>query len=121
MLCLFDALDKMNTTVQICHVVAWLTDVKAPSHALLLQIEVLAPAFKTEGKEINARPHDFDFDGGEDPNFSGFHKIEQLLYRDGTLSGAQPVAAKLQASLLKSHQAVLLCCFYAAAFFYGIC
>ena len=71
-------------------------------HALLLQIEVLAPAFKTEDKEINARAHDYDFDGGEDPNFSGFHKIEQLLYRDGTLSGAQPVAAELQASLLKS-------------------
>ena len=65
---------------------------------MLLQIEVLSPAFKTEAKEINARAHDYDHDGGEDPDFSGFHKIEQLLYRDQTLSGAQPLAAGLQAS-----------------------
>lgn len=67
-------------------------------YAFLLQIAVLAPAFKAEDREINARPHDFDHDGGEDPDFSGFHKIEHLLYRDGTLSGAQSLAAKLQVS-----------------------
>ncbi|CAL5223435.1 g5950 [Coccomyxa viridis] len=68
------------------------------SRPLYEQIEVLSPAFKTEAKEINARAHDYDHDGGEDPDFSGFHKIEQLLYRDQTLSGAQPLAAGLQAS-----------------------
>ncbi len=81
-----------------------------PYHALLLQIEVLSPAFKTEAKEINARAHDYDHDGGEDPDFSGFHKIEQLLYRDQTLSGAQPLAAGLQASFSDEALMLVSCC-----------
>ena len=70
---------------------------------------MLSPAFKTEAKEINARAHDYDHDGGEDPDFSGFHKIEQLLYRDQTLTGAQPLAAGLQAGFSDKPLALVPC------------
>lgn len=62
------------------------------------EIEVLAASFPDTDEAIDARPYAFD-DGESSPDFRGFHRIENLLYRDGDLPSALPVADELIASI----------------------
>ncbi len=62
------------------------------------EIEVLAGSFEEIDKAIDARAYAHDL-GDSDPGFTGFHKIEALLFGDGDLAGALPVARELEASV----------------------
>lgn len=62
------------------------------------EIEVLAASFPDTDEAIDARPYAFD-EGETSADFRGFHRIEALLYRDGDLAAALPVAGELIASI----------------------
>lgn len=62
------------------------------------EIEVLAANFPDTDEAIDARPYAFD-EGESSPDFRGFHRIEILLYRDGDIASAVPVAVELIASI----------------------
>ncbi len=62
------------------------------------EIEVLAANFPETDEEIDARPYAFD-EGESSPDFKGFHKLENLLFRDDDLHSALPVANELIASI----------------------
>lgn len=62
------------------------------------EIEVHAGAFPEIDADIDARP--YVLDGGEtNAAFRGFHKIEAMIFRDGDLAGAVPVAEQLETSI----------------------
>ena len=47
-----------------------------------------------------------DFDGGvDDPGFKGFHKIEKVLFKDGTTDGLAPLAAELRRQRRRAQEA----------------
>lgn len=62
------------------------------------EIEVLAASFPETDEAIDARPYAFDA-GESSPDFKGFHRIETLLYREGDLASALPVADELIGSI----------------------
>ena len=51
------------------------------------EIETIAGSFEDSDADIDARP--YAFDGGEtDPNFRGFHRIENLVFAEEDLEAA---------------------------------
>lgn len=69
------------------------------------EIEVLAANFESIDKAIDARAYAHDL-GDSDPGFKGFHKIEALLFGDGDLAAALPVARELEASIAELGKAL---------------
>lgn len=75
------------------------TDAYVDSRPPYEEIEVLAASFASTDEAIDARPYAFD-DGESSADFRGFHLIEALLYREGDLASALPVAEELVESVL---------------------
>jgi len=64
------------------------------------EIETIAGSFEESDADIDARP--YSFDGGEtDPEFRGFHKIENLVFAEENLPAALPYAERLVISFGK--------------------
>jgi iron uptake system component EfeO len=62
------------------------------------EIETTAGSFEDSDTDIDARP--YAFEGGEtDPNFRGFHKIENLIFAAEDLEAARPYSQKLIESI----------------------
>ena len=62
------------------------------------EIETIAGSFEESDADIDARP--YAFEGGEtDPEFRGFHKIENLIFAEGDLEAAAPYADRLMRSV----------------------
>ena len=58
------------------------------------EIETIAGCFEESDADIDARP--YAFEGGEtDPEFRGFHKIENLIYAEDDLEAAAPYSERL--------------------------
>ncbi len=58
------------------------------------EIETIAGSFEESDSDIDARP--YSFDGGEtDPEFRGFHKIENLIFAEEDLEAARPYSKRL--------------------------
>ena len=66
----------------------------APARIPWERIEPIAELFPDLDQAIDFREEDFD-GGVEDPGFKGFHKIEKVLFKDGTTDGLAPLAAEL--------------------------
>ena len=64
------------------------------------EIETIAGSFEDSDADIDARP--YAFEGGEtDPNFRGFHKIENFIFAEEDLQAARPYSQKLIESFMK--------------------
>ena len=64
------------------------------------EIETIAGCFEESDADIDARP--YAFEGGEtDPEFRGFHKIENLIFAEEDLEAARPHAEMLVLSIAK--------------------
>ncbi len=70
----------------------------APARIPWERIEPIAELFPDLDQAIDLREEDFD-GGVEDAGFKGFHKIEKVLFKDGTTDGLAPVAAELRANV----------------------
>ena len=70
----------------------------APARIPWERIEPIAELFPDLDQAIDFREEDFD-GGVEDPGFKGFHKIEKVLFKDGTTDGLAPLAAELRANV----------------------
>jgi iron uptake system component EfeO len=69
-----------------------------PSRVQWEKIEPIAELFPDLDGSMDARADDFEA-AEEDPNFTGWHKLEWLMFDQGTLDGAVPVADKLVADI----------------------
>ncbi|MDG2029983.1 MAG: EfeM/EfeO family lipoprotein [Phycisphaerales bacterium] len=64
------------------------------------EIETIAGSFMESDADIDARP--YAFEGGEqDPEFRGFHKIENLIFAEEDLEAASPYADRLHQSIVR--------------------
>ena len=70
----------------------------APARIPWERIEPIAELFPDLDQAIDFREEDFD-GGVEDQAFKGFHKIEKVLFKDGTTDGLAPLAAELRANV----------------------
>jgi iron uptake system component EfeO len=70
----------------------------APTRAHYERIEPVAELFSDLDKAIDVRADDFETKE-LDPGFGGFHRLEMLLFRDGTTKGATAFADKLLADV----------------------
>jgi iron uptake system component EfeO len=61
------------------------------------RIEPIAGLIETFDGVVDSRVDDFE--SVNDPNFTGWHRLEYLLFSEGTLSGAVPFANQLQEDL----------------------
>lgn len=62
------------------------------------RIEPIAELFPDLDQAIDFREEDFD-GGVDDPEFKGFHRIEKVLFADGTADGLAPLAVELRANV----------------------
>jgi iron uptake system component EfeO len=69
----------------------------APSRQGWERIEPIAGLIETFDGVVDARVDDFESE--TDPNFTGWHRLEYLLFAQGTLDGAKEFADKLDADL----------------------
>jgi iron uptake system component EfeO len=74
----------------------------APTRVHYERIEPVAELFDDLDKVIDARANDFE-KKEDDPGFTGFHKIEKLLFIDKSTAAAQQVADKLGADVRELH------------------
>lgn len=62
------------------------------------EIETIAGCFEESDADIDARP--YSFEGGEtDPEFRGFHRIENLIFAADDVESARPYSEQLVASI----------------------
>jgi iron uptake system component EfeO len=71
----------------------------APAHVRYERIEPIAELFNDLDGSMDAREDDFD-KKAEDPKFTGFHRIEKVLFSDKSVDGLAPMADKLMADAL---------------------
>ena len=71
----------------------------APSRAPWERIEPVAGLVEDIDTAVDARVDDFA--GSDDPEFTGWHRLEQLLFEQGTTSGAAPFADQLDEDLAR--------------------
>ena len=71
----------------------------APAHQHYERIEPIAELFNDLDGTMDSREDDFE-KKAEDPDFSGFHRIEKGLFADKSTAGLAPVADKLMADAL---------------------
>jgi iron uptake system component EfeO len=69
-------------------------DLYAPTRRHYERIEPVAELFSDLDKGMDARADDFE-KKENDPNFTGFHRIEKALFADNTTAGVAPVADRL--------------------------
>jgi iron uptake system component EfeO len=62
------------------------------------RIEPIAELFPDLDGAIDFREEDFE-GGVDDPGFKGFHRIEKVLWADGTAEGLDPLATELRANV----------------------
>jgi iron uptake system component EfeO len=62
------------------------------------RIEPIAELFPDLDGAIDFREEDFE-GGVDDPEFKGFHRIEKVLWADGTADGLAPLATELKANV----------------------
>ncbi len=62
------------------------------------RIEPIAELFPDLDGAIDFREEDFE-GGVDDPEFKGFHRIEKVLWADGTAEGLAPLAVELRADV----------------------
>lgn len=72
----------------------------APAHQHYERIEPIAELFNDLDTSMDAREDDFE-KKADDPNFTGFHRIEKGLFADGSTAGLPPLADKLLANTLE--------------------
>lgn len=72
-------------------------DAYAPSRAPWERIEPIAGLVEEIDGKIDARVDDFA--GVDDPEFTGWHRLEYLLFEKNTLEGAAPFADQLDADI----------------------
>ena len=70
----------------------------APARIPWERIEPIAELFPDLDQAIDFREEDFD-GGVDDPEFKGFHRIEKVLFADGTADGLAPLAVELRANV----------------------
>lgn len=81
------------------------------------EIEVHAGAFPQIDVDIDARP--YAIEGGETSDaFRGFHKIEAMIFRDGDIEGAVPVAEQLERTVEALLQALSESSRFSASLFF---
>ena len=71
----------------------------APTRAYYERIEPIAELFSDLDSSIDAREDDFE-KKADDPKFTGFHRIEKILWADKTTKGAEEFATKLNQDVL---------------------
>ena len=98
--------DDQMPTVQALQKAIESGDVQAAQRAYIEarppyeEIETIAGCFEESDADIDARP--YSFEGGEtDPEFRGFHKIENLIFAEEDLEAARPHAEMLVRSVAK--------------------
>ncbi len=69
-----------------------------PSRVPWERVEPIAELFADLDPKIDAREDDYQA-GVDDPEFTGYHKIEQLLYQVGTTDGTAELTAGLRANV----------------------
>lgn len=72
----------------------------APAHQHYERIEPVAELFNDLDGRMDAREDDFE-KKAEDPNFSGFHRIEKGLFADKSTAGLAPLADQLMKDTLE--------------------
>ena len=72
----------------------------APTRIHYERVEPAAELFGDLDPAIDAREDDFKLKA-EDPNFTGFHRLEKLLFGDNTTKGADKYADQLMADVLE--------------------
>jgi iron uptake system component EfeO len=70
----------------------------APTRQHYERIEPVAELFHDLDSSMDAREDDFE-KKAEDPNWTGFHRIEKSLFADKTTKGLEPLADKLLADV----------------------
>ena len=70
----------------------------APSRVPWERVEPIAELFADLDPKIDAREDDYQA-GVDDPGFTGYHKLEQLLFADGTTDGTAELTAGLRANV----------------------
>jgi iron uptake system component EfeO len=68
----------------------------APAHRHYERIEPIAELFNDLDSSMDARADDFE-KKEQDPTWTGFHRLEKILFADKTTKGAGPLADKLLA------------------------
>ncbi|MRT43831.1 iron uptake system protein EfeO [Enterobacteriaceae bacterium RIT702] len=71
----------------------------APTRVHYERIEPIAELFSDLDGSIDAREDDFE-KKNEDPKFTGFHRLEKILFADNTTKGAEDFATKLNQDVL---------------------
>lgn len=71
----------------------------APARVHYERIEPIAELFSDLDGSIDAREDDFE-KKADDPKFTGFHRLEKILFADGTTKGAENITAKLNQDVL---------------------
>ena len=69
-----------------------------PARVQWERIEPIAELFPDSDAAMDARADDFELKE-EDPNFTGWHRLEYLMFAQDTLDGAEPFAARLVADI----------------------
>jgi iron uptake system component EfeO len=69
-----------------------------PSRVQWERIEPIAELFPDSDAAMDARADDFE-QGETDPNFTGWHRLEYLMYDQNTLDGAEPFSDQLLADI----------------------
>src|ERR1700709_578784 len=72
----------------------------APARQPYERIEPVAELFSDLDTSIDAREDDYE-KKSEDPKFTGFHRIEKVLFQDKTTKGLDATADKLLADVLE--------------------
>lgn len=75
----------------------------SPARVHYERIEPVAELFSDLDGSMDAREDDYA-KGAEDPNFTGFHRIEKALWADNTTKGMKPYAEKLYQDTLELHK-----------------
>ena len=71
----------------------------APARRHYERIEPIAELFSDLDGSMDAREDDFE-KKADDPNFLGFHRLEKVMFSDGSTANLGPVADKLMADTL---------------------
>jgi iron uptake system component EfeO len=71
----------------------------APTRVHWERSEPIAELFSDLDGSMDAREDDFA-QKADDPNFTGFHRIEKALFKDNSTAGMKPIAEKLMADTL---------------------
>ncbi|SES97179.1 iron uptake system protein EfeO [Thorsellia anophelis] len=75
----------------------------APTRLHFERIEPVAELFGDLDPAIDAREDDFKL-GAADPKFTGFHRLEKMIFSDNTLEGTKPFSDKLLKDVLQLNE-----------------